>query len=89
MLIYKHNKKERMKMTKQRTWNISWYVGHDKEDDESCPLERSTRNIKEVLETVNCDNYIDRETEKQDVLDQIKTKHNLHDDKFIFISEVK
>ncbi len=76
-------------MTKQRTWNISWYVGHDKEDEESCPLERSTRNIKEVLETVNCDNYIDRETEKQDVLDQIKTKHNLHDDKFIFISEVK
>ena len=62
-------------MTKQRTWNISWFVDYSK--------------TKEVLETVNCDNYIDRETEKQDVLDQIKTKHNLHDDKFIFISEVK
>ena len=76
-------------MTKQRTWNISWYVGHDKVDEESCPLEIYTSNIKEVLTTVNCDSYIDRETEKQDVLDQIKTNHNLHDDKFIFISEVK
>ena len=61
-------------MTKQRTWNISWFVDCSK--------------TKEVLETVDCDQYVDRATERHAVLDKIKTKHNLHEDKFIFISAV-
>lgn len=62
-------------MTKSRTWKISWFEKYSK--------------TKEVLETVNCHDYVDRETERHTVLDKIKTKHNLHDDKFVFIAEVK
>ena len=44
-------------MSKIRKWKISWFVENAK--------------TKEVLESVNCDDYIDRQTEKYDVLDKI------------------
>ena len=69
-------------MTKSRTWNISWFVDFSKTNS-------NISLIQEVQETVDCDHYVDRETERHAVLDKIKTKHNLHDDKFVFISEVK
>ena len=62
-------------MSKIRKWKISWFVENAK--------------TKEVLESVNCNDYIDRQTEKYEVLNKIRTKHKLQDDKFVFISEVK
>ena len=62
-------------MSKIRKWKISWFVENAK--------------TKEVLETVNCNDYIDRQTEKYEVLNKIRTEHKLQDDKFVLISEVK
>ena len=62
-------------MSKIRKWKISRFVENGK--------------TKEVLKSVNCDDYIDIQTEKYELLDKIRTKHKLQDDKFVFISEVK
>ena len=64
----------------QRTWKITWFVSN---------CNGKGIKTKSVLKTVNCNDYVDKETEKQTIKEQAYLDNNLDYNKIVMIKEIK
>ena len=63
----------------ERTWKISWFVWNN----------GTGVKTKDVYKTINTADYIDRESEKFELREQVYRDYDLHPQKFVLINEVK
>lgn len=61
----------------KRTWEISWFVWNNGKGVKT----------KSVFKTVNTSDYIDRDSEKAELTEQVRTEYNLNSQKIVMINQ--